>query len=127
MIEMVESARYVPIDELLERPRVRILRALRRFDWITAIDLADVLDLPTEKGARDSFASMLGRLVRIGQVERRGVRPFDYRITKEGRADLEAVLAGERQLREFGGGDIERDPGTDMPGHFYWRGRWRKK
>lgn len=60
---------YVPIDEWLEQPRVRALRALRFFsDGITAEELGDVLDLPAGGNERRALATALGRSVRAGEV-----------------------------------------------------------
>jgi DNA-binding transcriptional ArsR family regulator len=92
-----EPIDYTPADEWLERPRVRVLRALRRFDWITCEELADALDVPAgnhksdNKGReRNAFNQLVLRLFKSGLIERRvmpGVRPgvvypFEYRLAR---------------------------------------------
>lgn len=82
---------YRPLDELLESPRVQILRRMRHFDWATADDIALALD--TEPG--DAFNKALSRLVAQSLVDRRGdgVWMFTYRINARGNAELEKILA----------------------------------
>lgn len=77
---------YVPIDEWLEQPRNKILRALRRQDWVTANELGDIIGIPPYGGhganrERDAFAQVLYRLVRQGFVDvRKDVTPREYRL-----------------------------------------------
>lgn len=83
---------YVPFDEQ-ERGAIRgrLLRALRFFDWVTASDLLDALGLPMDVRSREynGAAVVLSRVVKGGQVERRGRRnAFEYRITELGRAEI---------------------------------------
>lgn len=61
-----------------DKPKARILRALRRFDWVGAEALNLAIGFELEE--RDAFTKALERLVRAGDVERRGDRPFEYRL-----------------------------------------------
>lgn len=74
--------RYMPIDEWLEAPRTRILRALRWFDWVDSDEL--FLAIGVDRGdtrARDAYCQMLVQLVRQGAVRKRGERgAFQYRL-----------------------------------------------
>ncbi len=85
------ASRYVPLDELLERPRVRILRTLQRHDWMTTYELCELLNVPEHE--RNTFGSMVNRLARLGLIDRRGARSFEYRINAAGRGDLIELLA----------------------------------
>lgn len=81
---------YLALDEIMERPTVRVLRVLRRFDHATADDLRVALDIPAEHGADrravDVLHSTLIRLARGGMVTRHGDRMQQiYRITDKGR------------------------------------------
>lgn len=79
------KTRYTPIDEWLSKPRNRILRALRRQDWVSANELGDLLGLPPFgvdcNRARDSIAQALYRMVDDGIAEvRRSTVPREYRL-----------------------------------------------
>lgn len=91
---------YEPIEDILARPKVRILRALRWFGWVTAADLFTALDLSDwvrngDNRERLNYTSTLRGLVNAGRVERdghgRGVE-HAYRLTDLGRADLARML-----------------------------------
>ena len=92
-------SRYTPLDALLERPRVRLLRALRWRSGATFDDLAIALDL--SRSERTTYAQSLGRLVDNGDaiVERRfplrhhSASHAAYAITAAGRSRLAAMLA----------------------------------
>lgn len=101
---------YQPLDELLAKPGVRLMRGMARFDWIECDALFDVLGVPQydAKDYRDRgmYSQALSRLVRhFGFVERRrqvkarrehiGLRMYEYRLTTAGRAEL-ARLFGRR-------------------------------
>lgn len=89
---------YEPIEDILARPKVRILRALRWFGWVSGEDLWLALDVPewnttdadADNSERNRMQTMLGYLTRTGRVEtcQRGV----YRLTDLGRADLARTL-----------------------------------
>jgi hypothetical protein len=96
--------RYVPLDEWLERPRIKLLRALRWMDWTTSGAAYLAIGVPdfdrSENRDRDRYVSALSHLVRAGQVERRrvswqGLRAraseYEYRITDRGRAELRGI------------------------------------
>lgn len=68
---------YVPIDEWLQKPRTRILRALRWFDWVGVEDLFFALDVPSyadDDLIRRAYSQALCRLVSEGLVETQGTR-----------------------------------------------------
>ncbi|HWU87156.1 MAG TPA: hypothetical protein VN253_07775 [Kofleriaceae bacterium] len=73
--------RYLSIAREPRGPRVRILRALRRFDWIAAADLLIALDVPDDRNEHNRFTAALGRLVEEGLVEIMWLsRPRLYRL-----------------------------------------------
>jgi len=102
--------KYRPLDEVLGSTRVRLLRALTRFEWIDSLTLFEALGVPSwwtdddrmnpERGA---YTQMLSRITRSGLVERRrtiergrcdGMNDsLEYRITSAGRAELASLLA----------------------------------
>lgn len=88
-------ARYYPLDELLEMPRVRVLRAMRHFDWASAEDLRVALDIPADRRAWNTLAKQLQRLTVEGALERTGPHAtlFQYRITELGKRQLRGLLA----------------------------------
>jgi hypothetical protein len=109
---------YTPLDIKLEWPRVRILRAIRHFEWVTSFELFEVCAPElTDEYERNSYAKMLGRLVVGGFIERRAERirrsrchvaerqrvsmgntQFEYRITARGRAELARLLATDTRM-----------------------------
>ena len=100
---------YTPLDELIAKPVVRLLRGLRFHDWITGPSLLDLCDVPPfderDHLVRDAFTQALSRIVKRGLVERRdqlaprreftAMRQYEYRITEAGRAKLAALLKGK--------------------------------
>jgi DNA-binding transcriptional ArsR family regulator len=126
--------RYIPLDELLDMPRVRILRALRRFESASVDDLRDALDLDirANETTANTYTKMLSRLVSEGLVEKRvtmrtrsyrgryktsreAISLTRYRIVEAGLRELAALLArgiiderltpmGERRLAAELGG-----------------------
>lgn len=86
--------RYLPLDELLEMPRVRILRALRRFDWVSVEDINLALDNLDDRAA-NAHTKCVERLVREGHLEKRGTNWSNnrYRITDRGKQHLKDLLA----------------------------------
>ncbi len=92
LAEVAAAKRYTPIDELLETLRVRVLRALRRFDWVSSEDIALAIDIRDDQV--ENYNAQLYRLSRDRFVDRRGaiVRHFTYRINDRGRAELARLL-----------------------------------
>jgi hypothetical protein len=99
-----QGDRYIPLDEWLARPWVRILRQLRWMDWATTEALYLALELPDFDRSwgqeRDRFSAALCSLARAGEVQRRRVssrrwnrvtHANEYRITERGRAALEKL------------------------------------
>ncbi len=85
--------RYLPLDELLELPRVRVLRCLRHFDWATMKQVCDWLN-ENDHASWQALNSALKRHVESGSVELRdSTIPRHYRITQAGRAELAQLLA----------------------------------
>jgi DNA-binding MarR family transcriptional regulator len=80
-------------DGYRDTTRGRILRVLRRADWMSTTDLRETLGIPSARcHERDNHDQMLKRLLQRGLVEKRrgttlcGVS--EYRITETGRAEL---------------------------------------
>jgi len=106
--------RYVPIDDIVQMPKVRVLRAIRHMGWVEAPDLYEAMDLDDDRRIRSRHHTGLSRAVAAGHVERRVctqrrtdgngnrlIEVFEYRITQAGRDALRAVLADyDRRLGE---------------------------
>lgn len=106
-----DYAGYVPIDEWLDQPSVRISRALRHFDEATSLEISQALDLGESE--IDAFDQAMCRLVKSGHVARSGERgAFRYRLVRE----LEPPTLPEPKPED----------GDERPGEFFWRGKWRK-
>jgi hypothetical protein len=92
--------KYIPLDELLDSPKVRLLRAIRTFEWAMSAHLMEYLGVPSkveDKRVHDVYSQHLARLVHGGLVERRGLKPMcQYRITSAGRNELERIYALEK-------------------------------
>jgi hypothetical protein len=91
--------KYVPLDELLEAPRVRILRALRRLQWVESVDIFEALgDVLHSPRVINNYTTVLLRLVRDGWIKRREIRfgraggRYEYAITLRGRVELQGML-----------------------------------
>lgn len=85
--------RYLPLDELLELPRVRVLRVLQRRDWSSMREILDHLN-ENDPATWQAFNSALIRHVKSGSVDRRGtIGSYEYRITQAGREELRRILA----------------------------------
>ncbi len=84
---------YMPIDETLGRMRVRVLRALRHFDWTSTDELVWAIGIE-EQAERASYRRTLADSVRRGLVEcdRRERQAWRYRITPAGRQSYAAAL-----------------------------------
>lgn len=88
-LRYASADRYLPIDELLEQPRVRVLRVLRHFDWLSLTDILGVLNEPDY----GPFWHAIDRLVKDGHVDRRADRvPHLFSITSSGRELYDALL-----------------------------------
>lgn len=91
------EAFYEPLDEILASPTVRVLRVMRRHDWITCETLLDVLEIEDIKG-RNNISGTLQHLARQGDVAQdKSSFPRLYRIAKAGIYKLNK--AHERYLR----------------------------
>ncbi len=98
-------SRYRPLDEVLDRPRVRILRALRWFDWVEPQDLFAAIGAPDEETLRDRYVKALSQSVLAGHVERAKRRT---RVTyRSGHGFLAYV-----RLTESGHREIQRELAT---------------
>ena len=90
---------YTPLDETLAMPVTRLLRALRRFDWVRACDLYIALDVTEDE--KSSYSAALSRMTKAGYVNR-GDYCSDgwlYQLTSAGRVELERRLRGEWSKR----------------------------
>lgn len=99
---------YAPLDEILERPPVRLLRALQHWGWVDSFEWYELSGLPewtiTNDIERQRHMEVLHqaahRLVADRLVERRTLRTEGatprggnaYRITPKGRAWLAEQL-----------------------------------
>jgi DNA-binding MarR family transcriptional regulator len=89
---LAAASRYLPLDELLEMPRVRVLRALRRFDWMSVREMLDALN-EHEPRVNIALWRALAVLVDAGHAEKApNGRGHIYRITAGGRRELERLL-----------------------------------
>lgn len=101
-----EIATYQPLDELEQGYRVRLLRALWWRDWSNTHELFDVcgVDASGESTDRNNAQVMLGRLVKMGLVEKRllgrQTKLADYRITDAGRAEVARYRTGDLKTRK---------------------------
>jgi hypothetical protein len=81
---------YKPIDEIDRDLKVRILRGVRHFDWITSADLGVAIGIElTKRGRNDAYNMAVCWLNREGFLERVKHLVFEYRITDKGRAHLD--------------------------------------
>lgn len=96
VLKRKSQARYLPLDESEGAMTYRILRAIRRFDWINSVDLSELLEIPsstTDLHARNTYSVALSRLARNGSLQRRYKPPLtEYRITARGLARIEHTL-----------------------------------
>lgn len=84
---------YLALDEVLERPRIRILRALLRFDWASADEIRVALDEPDA----ELVSWTLRNMRRCGEIERKGpIMESVYRITRTGARNLKAMMRRTR-------------------------------
>lgn len=99
----LRGTNYVPLDELLDKPRVKILRTLQRFDWITKASLLHACGLVFDEGDVESLREWnaheqaLIREVKAGAVERRRLAGMnEHRIAPSGRELLARLLKGSK-------------------------------
>ncbi len=104
---------YIPLDEWLDRPRVRMLRAMRFFDWVTAEDLFLALDVAEDKKERDNYSNALRRARQAGDIERHPRRAA-YRLVRK--ITPPSLVDGPLP-----------PPSRPGPGYYLWRGRWRRR
>lgn len=85
---------YIPIDETLSMPIVRVLRTLRHFEWVTSGELLYVLGVNERGREHNALHRALSRACVSGYIETRGPsRNYrEYRITSKGRAELKRRL-----------------------------------
>jgi hypothetical protein len=88
-------SRYLPLDELLEQPRVRILRVLRHFDAVTLLELLETLNEPEYHPYWHAMERLLrdGHVIRVGRL---------HAITASGR-ELYEQLMGRTLIDDHGG------------------------
>ncbi|HET9063753.1 MAG TPA: hypothetical protein VFO62_10730 [Candidatus Binatia bacterium] len=97
---------YVPLDQVVDLTRVRILLAARSLDWFSTYEINRELGA-TDAHVRNTVTQMLRRLANAGALERRecvgdvGLRAsggqYEYRITMAGRTEVVDVLGGRRR------------------------------
>lgn len=102
--ESAAIAAYVPVDEVVDLARVRVLRAARHLDWFESGALLVELGYEDERH-RNTLTAAITRLAKSGGFERRlsqelrGMRAsggkYEYRITAAGVAELDAILGGK--------------------------------
>ncbi len=105
--------KYTPLDELLARPRVKILRILNRCDWFDSFDLYEACGAGAGTEGYGKFQSAVQDAVTCGDVDRRAFLKgkltqgktgalCQYRVTAQGRAKLARLLAASTpSAREF--------------------------
>jgi len=84
---------YVPLDELLATPKVRVLRFLRRRDSASSHEMHEGLEIQDDQiGA---YNQVISRLHRDGLTSRTGkaIGSYRYSITALGRERLARMLA----------------------------------
>lgn len=92
---------YVPLDQVIDLTRVRILRAARDLDWFSTHEINCEMGA-SDARVRNAVTQMLRRLAKAGVLERRTATDaiggkYEYRISESGRAELTDVLGGRRR------------------------------
>jgi hypothetical protein len=102
---------YVPLDEWLQMPRTRILRALRFFDWAEGSDLRIACGVvEDDKGASDRHNATIKRLIEGGLVQRRRIgATYEYRLAPGARA-VPPPLAEPRETDAIGAEPVGAEP-----------------
>lgn len=96
--------KYTPLDEFLSRPRIRIMRILRRADWMDSFDLYEACGAGVGSVDRVKYSAAIGDSVQCGEIERRAFRGASlstgksgavcqYRLAAYGLAKLTRMLA----------------------------------
>jgi DNA-binding transcriptional ArsR family regulator len=97
---------YVPIDVIVAHPRIRILRLLSRFDWLSGYEITEHLGVQWSPQIRNAYATHLSRMRKAGLLIARPCRPWvrgettgdahgggpDYQISPRARADLPKLI-----------------------------------
>lgn len=95
--------KYIPLDESECGMAYRILRAVRRFDWVSPWELAEALVIPSstvDARAQNAFSVVLSRLARSGYLKRRHVlETAEYKITRKGLARIDRVIRAAFETR----------------------------
>lgn len=85
---------YQPIDESERDLGFRILRAVQRFDWVSSIELIEVLAIPSvtiHRQLHNNYSVQLSRLNRKKFLRRRHILEWmEYQITALGLARIES-------------------------------------
>lgn len=99
------SVSYTPIEDVLKDSYVRVLRAMRWFDWVEVSDLMEALEAPDHVcKERATLTQAVSRLTRNGDLDRRKVslgrerrfwrgHVYEVRITAKGRMRLASAIA----------------------------------
>lgn len=95
---------YTPIDESECDLAFRILRTVQRFDWISSVDLSEVLGIPSctaDRVLRNNYSVMLSRLARKKFLRRRYEHPnTEYQITRLGLSRIENLERAAVEAKE---------------------------
>lgn len=85
---------YTPIDEILAAPSIRILRVIRRFDWLGFVELCDLLEIDDQdRASRWRVQGMLAFLVAQGHLDTdKTFHTVAYRLTASGADKLRSTL-----------------------------------
>lgn len=107
-----DSRWYRPLDEVKSDMAYRILETVRRAEWSSAMEIADLMGVPgtiDDPVERNRYSASLSRLRKMGYLERRKARSTragnswdEYRITERGIARLEnAVRCAFQRMRSI--------------------------
>ena len=106
--------KYIPLQELLDNPRIRILRLLTHHEWLSGHEIAELLGVLWSKQIRNAYATQLSRMRKLGLVVARAPGVWkrgdsfdtfgsfggpDYRISNAARADLPRIIARATRAR----------------------------
>lgn len=102
---------YVPLDELLAMPRIRIVRTLLRFGWAEGVDIFEALgDVLHDPRVNNNYSVVLSRLVRERALKRREIvngkgrsgGRYEYAVTLLGRVELAMAMRRTQPELELG-------------------------
>ena len=93
-----DSSAYVPWDETVTHPRVRVLRMIAVHDWFAAHDLTREILGVWDQTERNRHDQQIARMIAAGwlvsrKVQLHGFGGTEYAITAAGRAELARMLA----------------------------------